>query len=400
MKKKESGASIFKTKATFLAVALSVCILFAAGCGGAVYEDASAETAESSSADMAEDIGFQGYEDVVEDFADEEIADEEIAEPEEAESGTGEDAGRADSGGEDAQSPDGQEKILVYEGSVGIETMEFEGTVRAFKKAVQECGGFLEDEQSYGAGSQYAEESYYGARNPKTFLATARIPSEKYQDFMEMAEGLGKVTESNSKVTNMTRQYGTLKAELEIYEAEYDRYLKMFDEVSDDKAMLAVQEKLTELSLEIARTKSEMAAIDTDAMYSTVNVRVYEVEAYKENGAGFSARLRNVLSESWEGMLGFFEGILFFFILNWYKLLLLALIIFLIVKFVKKYQKEKNLQRRQIVQSYEANLKESVQGEAVQEAQKEGQEEIAQAAQKEGRQESAQEVRKEDGDYE
>ncbi len=354
MKKQESGANILKGGTAFFAVAASVCMLFLAGCGSVVNDNASAE--------MKEEIGFQEY-------ADAAVGSEEegALEPAETESQTVADAGAADGAGEDAQAFEAQDKILVYEGAVAIETMEFEDTVRAFKKAVQECGGFLE-EQSYGAGSQYAEESFYSAQNSKTFLATARIPSETYQDFMEKAEGLGKVTESNSKVTNMTRQYGTLKAELEIYEAEYERYLKM----------LAVQEKLTELSLEVARTKSEMAAIDTDAMYSTVNVSVYEVEAYKENGAGFSARLRNVLAESWEGMVGFFEGLLFFFILNWYKLLLLFLIIFLIIKFVHRYQKKNNLKRQQIIQEYEANTREYPQKD-----QNEGQEAVAQKARKE-----------------
>jgi len=382
MKKQESGANILKGGTAFFAVAASVCMLFLAGCGSVVNDNASAE--------MKEEIGFQEY-------ADAAVGSEEegALEPAETESQTVADAGAADGAGEDAQAFEAQDKILVYEGAVAIETMEFEDTVRAFKKAVQECGGFLEEEQSYGAGSQYAEESFYSEQNSKTFLATARIPSETYQDFMEKAEGLGKVTESNSKVTNMTRQYGTLKAELEIYEAEYERYLKMFEEVSDDKAMLAVQEKLTELSLEVARTKSEMAAIDTDAMYSTVNVSVYEVEAYKENGAGFSARLRNVLAESWEGMVGFFEGLLFFFILNWYKLLLLFLIIFLIIKFVHRYQKKNNLKRQQIIQEYEANTREYPQKD-----QNEGQEAVAQKARKEDREERPQKAQKEDGGHE
>lgn len=153
MKKQESGANILKGGTAFFAVAASVCMLFLAGCGSVVNDNASAE--------MKEEIGFQEY-------ADAAVGSEEegALEPAETESQTVADAGAADGAGEDAQAFEAQDKILVYEGAVAIETMEFEDTVRAFKKAVQECGGFLE-EQSYGAGSQYAEESFIARRIPR-----------------------------------------------------------------------------------------------------------------------------------------------------------------------------------------------------------------------------------------
>lgn len=339
MRKKGFEGKSLRFRATLFTLVLCLCMFILNGCGGTTYD-------ESTAGVGSEEIGFENYKEIADTVAEDE------AEPEEVDAGT---EGNADmEEKKDTASQQEQDKILVYTGAVSIDTMEFEETVRAFKKAVEGYGGFLENEQNYGAGSKYAEESFYSAENPRTFLATARIPSEKYQEFMDKTQGLGVVTESNSQVTNMTRQYGTLKAELEIYEAEYERYLKMFDEVSEDSAMLAIQEKLTQLSLDIARTKSEMAVIDTDSMYSTVEMRIQEVTAFKEKGAGFFDRLANVLSESWQGMLRFFEAILFFFILHWYKLLLLFLIIFFVVKFVKKYQVKKSQQRQQIMQTYQA----------------------------------------------
>ena len=279
--------------ASFMAVCILVFML--SGCGGTVYDDSAAET-ESA------EIGFEDYKE------DMDVAMDEMAEAEAVDTEGGGDADSVGSKEEDIPSVQEQDKILVYTGAVSMDTMEFEDTVNAFKKAVEEYGGFLENEQSYGAGSKYAEESFYSAQNPRTFQATARIPAQKYQEFMDKAQGLGVVTETSSQVTNMTRQYGTLKAELEIYETEYQRYLKMFDEVTKDSAMLAIQEKLTELSLEIARTKSEMAVIDTDATYSTVEMSIQEVTAFEEKESGFFSRLVKVISESWQGMLSFFEA--------------------------------------------------------------------------------------------
>lgn len=350
MRTKETGRWI-RLRSMLFAVCMTTAVL--AGCGGGTPFDETTASAE-------EEIGFDAYENTksmeTEDVADDALAAEDVAEPQEAEDSAqgaaeGESAGEQ---GKDGASPlDGKDKKLVYEGSVAIDAIEFETSVRAFKETVQEHGGFLENEQSYGGGSKYTEESSYGKADPRSFRATARIPSDSYQDFMEQTEGLGKVTESNSKVTNMTRQYGTLKAELEIYEAEYARYLKMFDEVSEDNAMLAIQEKLTELSLDIARTKSEMSVIDTDASYSIVNVSISEVAVYEESSTSFPQRLGDVLAKSWTNMLKFFENLLFFLILHWYKLLLLFLIVWLIVKFVKKQQAKSAQKRQQMMHSYQ-----------------------------------------------
>lgn len=362
MRKKDLGNHHVGCKALVLAMAVVLCVPFFSGCGGAAYDDAAAEA-------TSKDADFQmSNEAVYDDAAAEDDMADDMADTEDA-AGQENAKAKQDAGAGNAEDKaDGnQDKILVYEGSVAIDAIKYEDTVRAFKAAVEEFGGFLENEQNYGSGSgDYLEDSY-GVRDAREFMATARIPSEKYQDFMEKTEGLGKVTESNSQVTNMTRQYGTLKAELEIYEAEYERYLKMFDEVSDDNAMLAIQEKLTELSLNIARTKSEMEVIDTDATYSTVQVRISEVQAYKEQRAGFFARLCDVLAESWNGMLGFFEGILFFFILHWYKLLLFALIVLLIIKIVKRQQAKAEQKRERIMQAYQ----EKQGGQKQQEEQKE-----------------------------
>lgn len=335
-----------------LFAAVCVCVFLLSGCGGATYDDSAAEMA-------SEEIGFGNY------AEDKDVAMDDTAEIAEIETVDTEDNEKAEAAASeegDSLSLQEQDKILVYTGAVSIDTMEFEDTVHAFKKLIEEYGGFLENEQSYGVGSEYAEESFYGTSDSRTFQATARIPSQKYQEFMDKTQGLGVVTESSSQVTNMTRQYGTLKAELEIYETEYQRYLKMFDEVTKDSAMLAIQEKLTELSLDIARTKSEMAVIDTDATYSTVEMRIQEVTAFEEKESGFFSRLVKVLSESWRGMLSFFEAILFFLILNWYKLLLFFLIIFLIVKFIKRHQVKAEQKRQRVMQDYQARQQNS-QGE-------------------------------------
>ncbi len=348
MRTKETGRWI-RLRAMLFAVCMSTAVL--AGCGGTPFDEATASADEEIGFDAYENTKSMEAEDVADDAAAEDVAGAQDAEDNASGAAEGESAN--DKGKDGAFPLEGKDKKLVYEGSVAIDAIEYETAVRSLKETVQEYGGFLENEQSYGGGSKYTEESSYGKADPRSFRATARIPSDSYQDFMEQTEGLGKVTESNSKVTNMTRQYGTLKAELEIYEAEYARYLKMFDEVSEDNAMLAIQEKLTELSLDIARTKSEMSVIDTDASYSIVNVSISEVAVYEESGTSFPQRLGDVLAKSWNNMLKFFENLLFFFILHWYKLLLLFLIVWLIVKFVKKQQAKSAQKRQQVMQAYQ-----------------------------------------------
>ncbi len=294
---------------TWLAAAAAGAALLAAGCGS---QDMAPQAASDASVSVLYDTGSGG-------------------------TGAGYDIGNGMEAetAEETSEPTASSDMLIYTGDVSIETLDFEDSVARFRESVTAAGGFIEEERVsddmgyVDAISSY--EDYSDAR--RSFSATVRIPSAVYEDFLSGTSELGRVRSRFSYVENVTAQYGTMEAQLEIYEAEYDRYLELMETLTDEQAILQLQEQLTELSVQIASLKTQMESIRTDVAYSTVTVSISEVRRYTDRGdSTFVGRLADTVSTSGREMLEFFENVLFFVILNWYRILFWGALIVLVVR--------------------------------------------------------------------
>lgn len=233
---------------------------------------------------------------------------------------------------------------------MSIDTLNFEESLTALKTKIAEFHGFIERETqsdgNNGNGRYIIDEEdkdYY-------YTATIRIPSAYYESFVSATEGIGTLRSKNSSVDNVATRYGTLKNDLEIYEAEYERYMKQYNETKDEAIALEIQRELRNLSITISDIKTQMSMLESDVAYSYVTVTVHKVtekeikkekEAPKEDD-DFGTRVSKKAKESWNNFLGFLESILMFFISGWWAFLLAA-IIFLILFFVirRKVKKSK-----------------------------------------------------------
>lgn len=245
---------------------------------------------------------------------------------------------------------DASKEMLVYRCTMSIDTLNFEESLTALKTKIAEFHGFIERETqsdgNNGNGRYIIDEEdkdYY-------YTATIRIPSAYYESFVSATEGIGTLRSKNSSVDNVATRYGTLKNDLEIYEAEYDRYMKQYNETKDEAIALEIQRELRNLSITISDIKTQMSMLESDVAYSYVTVTVHKVtekeikkekEAPKEDD-DFGTRVSKKAKESWNNFLGFLESILMFFISGWWAFLLAA-IIFLILFFVirRKVKKSK-----------------------------------------------------------
>ncbi|MBR2751321.1 MAG: DUF4349 domain-containing protein [Lachnospiraceae bacterium] len=280
-------------------------------------------------------------------------------------------------------------EMLVYRCSMAMDTTDFEKALSLLKAKISEYHGFIEKENqtdgSFSSGRYLIEEDekdYY-------YYATIRIPSAYYESFVSSTEGIGILRSKNSSVDNVSTRYGTLKNELEIYEAEYQRYLKQYEETQDEKIALQVQSELRRMALTISDLKTEMSMLESDVAYSYVSVTIHKVtqrqldeekkrkeeeqkrleeeqkrleeeQKKKEEEEKFSNRVSNAAKESWEEFLAFMEGILLFFILNWWTLLILlivaAVIFFIIRHQVKKAKKKAAVRNEEQQKRQEAYL--------------------------------------------
>ena len=240
---------------------------------------------------------------------------------------------------------DAKKEMLVFRCTIALDTLNFEESVTSLKTKIAEYHGFVEREnQSDGNDStgRYVldeeDKDYY-------YTATIRIPSEYYESFVSAASGIGTLRSKNSSVDNVATRYGTLKSDLEIYEAEYDRYLKQYNETEDETIALQIQRELRDLAITISDIKTEMSILESDVAYSYVTITIHKVsekeivekvEEEEEEDNSFGARLSRTAKGSWNKLLGFLQGIVLFFVASWWVILLLLILIGLVVFFTKR----------------------------------------------------------------
>ena len=253
---------------------------------------------------------------------------------------------------------DAKKDMLVYRSTISIDTLEFDDAVTTLKTKVAEYHGFIENENQSDGTDSYGRYVVDEEEKDYRYTATIRIPSEYYDSFVNSTEGLGILRSKNSTVDNVTTVYGTLKSELEIYEAEYDRYLAKYEETTDDAIALEIEREMRNLAITIADIKTRMSVIEGDVAYSYVTITIHKVNEIEEEPEpepepeidnSFSARLKRTAKSSWESCLGFLQGIVLFLVRIWWVLVIFGIIFIVCVIIVKtsarktrrRYEKER-----------------------------------------------------------
>lgn len=239
-------------------------------------------------------------------------------------------------------------QMLVYRGQLSIDTMDFATSVNDFKTMVKQKGGFIESETYSDNG---LKGGYYAVDKSEThneYVATVRIPSNEYESVMDSSTSLGDVRDRNSRVTNVTQEYGTYKTRLEIYEAEYARYLALLEKAEDESYALQIENELFDIQMQIAELKSGITNIENDVAYSYIDITIHEVSEYEEEPEPedtFGQRFKNTCKSSWENFLEALENLLFEIIMNIYAIILILIIIVAAIVIVRK-KSGKNAKKR------------------------------------------------------
>ncbi len=324
-------------------------MLICTGCGNAGYK--SEATIEKQNGD------FEYFEDVDENqenaglgvsysvnsnsadgyYETEEFADEAVTEAAAtAEKGSN---GSSDLQAKEETSEKLNKEMLVYRGELSIDTLDFEKSVSDFKALIDEKKGFIETESytdNYNRNSYYAIDKEY---KHNVYSATVRVPSSEYDIVMNSGTNLGDVRNRYSNASNVTQQYGTYKSQLEIYETQYDRYLALLKDATEDEYALQIENELFDIQVQIADLKSGITNIENDVSYSYIDITIKEVSKYEEEPTvkdTFFDRLKNTCKNSWEDFLDFLEDIVFYIIMNIYYIVIIVVVVIVIWRLFRK----------------------------------------------------------------
>ncbi|MBR4513535.1 MAG: DUF4349 domain-containing protein [Lachnospiraceae bacterium] len=191
---------------------------------------------------------------------------------------------------------------LVYRCSLSFETLNYNESVIKLRNLINSYNGFMENEDV----NTYIRDgkTYYN------YSATIRVPSASYESFVNGTADVGDLKNKSQNVENLSQEYGDISAELEVLETKRESYLEMMKEakkLEDMENLLMIDDRITDVEIQINRIKTRLNRIDNDVAYSYVNVNISEVEKYEEPVAEtFGERLSRGLKNGWEN---FTEGV-------------------------------------------------------------------------------------------
>lgn len=301
-----------KIKLAAIAVlAVSLCLT---GCGGSSNMNSAAYKEETVAAG---DYAYDSY------AAEEAVA---MAEGEEYKSDGG--SGSTESA---LRAQDGQK--IVYTGNLSIQTLEYDKSAASIRKKIKDAGGFSEAESE--RDNDYYWYSYNsGSNNTRYLNITARIPSEKFEDFINSLSGDGKIMSRSVNAENISQVYANKETYKKSLEKEQERLLEMMDKAETIEDMITVESRLSEVERQLNVYKTDLAQMDKDVEFSTIYIELKEVKRYTEevNSTTFGEEVKYAFEDAINSFRNFCEGIVLFVVRNFPYLIILAVILALIIR--------------------------------------------------------------------
>lgn len=228
----------------------------------------------------------------------------------------------------DSNADVGVNKKLIVNGSMNIETTEFDDVMDSINTAIKEANGYV---QSSSINQRGNDCRYYNA--------TIRIPADKYADFIAKTKDATNVTFYSESVEDITDTYTDLEARLTSLKAEEAKVLDFYKQATNIEELLTVESRLTEIRYEIDSIETRLKNYDLLVSYSTLNISIEETKVYSKVDDSFFTRIKNAFVN---GLNNFLEGVEDFVVDIIYNIWQILLIIVLIVIGVFVYKRIKN----------------------------------------------------------
>lgn len=184
---------------------------------------------------------------------------------------------------------------VIRRGSIDLSVSDTREKIQEIQKFVREAKGII-------AGSYVYEirEGQYGAR------MTLRVPENRFEAALEQLENLGKVTNIQTELEDITMEYVDLESRLNNQEAQEKRLTEILDMAETVEDVLEIEKELSRARGEIESMTARLTRLKDQVTYATINVSMRE-EAIPTGTVSPLAfhNLGNRISEAFIGSINF-----------------------------------------------------------------------------------------------
>ena len=239
---------------------------------------------------------------------------------------------------------------LITTGTISMETKSFDETLSAITKRVEELNGYLES--STVQQQDYYYNSYYYGSMPEESTErriaelSARIPSDRYREFLETLRSVGKTTYFSEEKRDITLEYNDVELHKKSLLVEQERLLVLLESAQEVEDVFTIESRLSEIRYAIDAYESDLRLYDNQVDYSTIHISLYEVVTFTEKKTeSLGTRIARRFQESLRSLKYFLTEALLDLI-GILPFLVLAIIAFVILYLIIKALIRRDMKRK------------------------------------------------------
>lgn len=232
--------------------------------------------------------------------------------------------------------PSQTDRKIIQEGSVYIETEDFDKSMSALDLMVSQYGGFTEKKDI--TGSSY----YYDSLKHATVVI--RIPSQNFETVMEQMGTVGVVTRSSASGTDITDEYIDYEARLRNLKAQEETLLEILSKAEKLEDVITLESRISEVRYDIETIENKLKNYDRLVQYSRITVQLDEVveptravPVARTLGDRMYTAFQSAIDSFTDGI----ENFLVWVVYNWILLTAILIIIILLVIVIKVMRRRK-----------------------------------------------------------
>lgn len=189
---------------------------------------------------------------------------------------------------ESVTSSETDEKIIKTV-ELNVQTKDYDTYISALTASVAENGGYVESSEADMGG-------YYDSNRYSTYVV--RIPADKLDVFLTSAGENGKIVSKTENQKNVTLEYVDLESRISAYKTEKETLTSLLEKAESLENVLSIQERLSEVNYQIESYTSQLRVLANRVSYSTVTLRIREVERVTAAEPTLWERIKNTFLDN------------------------------------------------------------------------------------------------------
>lgn len=166
-----------------------------------------------------------------------------------------------------------ESRKLIKTVDMSVETKQFDAFFSMIEARVEKLGGYIERSDVFGS-------SYRGGDSRRNASVTARIPIEQVDAFVGGVSKECNVLNKSEYVEDVTLRYTDLESRKKVLSVEQDRLMELLAKAESMDAIVALEQRLSEIRYELESYESQLRVFDNQIAYSTVSMDISEAEVF------------------------------------------------------------------------------------------------------------------------